>query len=183
MGVMFLLAEASTGGGVQQIAETFGVDWPHLLSQIVSFAIVCLLLQRFAYKPIVKLLEERRSQIAEGIAEREKIKNELAQAQARRQEIMVNADAEASALVEEAHTAAAAVRQLETQKAMAEAEQIVVKSRELAVQEHARMLRALKGELGALVVQATSVATGKVLTADDQKRLAQETLNQVRKAA
>jgi len=45
------------------------------------------------------------------------------------------------------------------------------------------MLRGLKEELGALVVQATSVATGKVLTADDQKRLAQETLNQVKKAA
>ena len=183
MSVAFLLAEASTGGGVQQIANTFGVDWPHLLSQIVSFTVVCLLLQRFAYKPIVKLLAERRAQIAEGIAEREKIRNELAQAQARRQEIIVKADAEASALVEEAHTAAAAVRQRETQKAMAEAEQIVLKSREVAVQEHARMLRVLKEELGALVVQATSVATGKVLTADDQKRLAQETLNEVRKAA
>ena len=183
MGVVFLLAEASSGGRVQQIANTFGVDWPHLLSQIISFAIVCLLLQRFAYKPIVKLLEERRAQIAEGIAEREKIRNELAQAQARRQEIIVNADAEASALVEEAHTAAAAVRQRETEKAMEEAEQIVLKSREAAVQEHARMLRVLKQALGALVVQATSVATGKVLTADDQKRLAQETLNQVRKAA
>ena len=107
----------------------------------------------------------------------------MAQAQARRQEIIVSADAEASAMVEEAHTAAAAVRERETQKAMTEAEQIVLKSREAAVQEHARMLRGLKEELGALVVQATSVATGKVLTADDQKRLAQETLNQVKKAA
>ena len=183
MSVVFLLAEASPGGGVQQIANTFGVDWPHLLSQIISFAIVCLLLQRFAYRPILKLLEERRAQIAEGIAEREKIKNELAQAHARRQEIIINADAEAATMVEEAHTAAAAVRQRETQKAMAEAEQIVLKSREVAVQEHARMLRVLKQELGALVVQATSLATGKVLTVEDQKRLAQETLNQVRKAA
>jgi F-type H+-transporting ATPase subunit b len=183
MSVVFLLAEASTGGSAQRIANTFGVDWPHLLSQIVSFAIVCLLLQRFAYKPILKLLEERRAQIAEGIAEREKIRNELAQANARRHEIIINADAEATTLVEEAHTAAAAVRQRETQKAMAEAEQIVLKSREAAVLEHARMLGALKQELGTLIVQATSVATGKVLTAEDQKRLAQETLNQVGKAA
>jgi len=63
------VAEASSGSGVQQIAERFGVDWPHLLSQVVSFAIVCWLLQRFAYKPILKLLDERRKQIAEGIAE------------------------------------------------------------------------------------------------------------------
>ena len=183
MSALLWLAESTSNGGVQKLAETFGVDWPHLLSQIVSFAIVCLLLQRFAYKPILKLLDERRAQIAEGIAEREKIRSELAQAHARRQEIIVSADAEATKLVEEAHTAAATVRQRETQKAMAEAEQIVFKSREAAEQEHARMLRTLKQELGALVVQATSVATGKILTAEDQKRLAQETLKEMRKAA
>ena len=183
MNVLFLLAEASSGSGVQQIAERFGVDWPHLLSQVVSFAIVCFLLQRFAYKPVMKLLDERRQQIAEGIAEREKIRHELAQADARRQEIMVSADNEATRLIEEAHAAAADVRDRETSKALAKADQIVVKSRTAAEQEHARMLQELKQELGALVVEAASAVTGKVLTADDQRRLAQETLEQVGKAA
>jgi F-type H+-transporting ATPase subunit b len=54
------LAGPDSGGQIQQLANTFGVDWPHLISQIISFSIVCLLLQRFAYKPILKMLEERR---------------------------------------------------------------------------------------------------------------------------
>src|SRR5690348_1936745 len=110
MNVLFLLAEADGGGGLRQIADTFGVDWPHLLSQVISFAIVCLILQRFAYKPVLRLLDERRKQIAEGIAEREKIRNELAQADARRQEIIISADSEATRLIDEAHAAAADVR-------------------------------------------------------------------------
>lgn len=183
MNPLVLLAEANNGGRVQQIANTFGVDWPHLISQVISFAIVCLLLQRFAYKPILRVLEERRQQIAQGIAEREQIKRELAQAEATRLEIMLQADTDATKVIEEAHAAAASVRDKETQKATAAAEQIIVKSHEAALQDRARMLRELKQELGTLVVKATSMATGKVLTPEDQRRMADEALRQLSRAA
>src|SRR5215813_15573992 len=44
MNTFFLLAEAEGGGQIQQIARTFGVDWPHLIAQMISFSIVCALL-------------------------------------------------------------------------------------------------------------------------------------------
>ena len=66
MNVLFVLATVATGGKVQEIATTFGVDWSHLVAQVVSFTIVCALLQRFAYKRILNMLEERRQQIAQG---------------------------------------------------------------------------------------------------------------------
>jgi F-type H+-transporting ATPase subunit b len=179
MNALFLLAEADSGGQVEQIARTFGVDWSLLIAQIISFSIVCLLLHRFAYKPILKMLEDRRQQIAQGIANTEKIKAELAQTEIQRQEIMVKADAQATKVIEEAHTAAARVKEQETQKAIVAAEQIISKSRESAAQEHARMLAELKREVGRLVVHATAKITGKVLTPDDQKRLAEETSKQL----
>jgi F-type H+-transporting ATPase subunit b len=179
MNALVLLAEAESGGQVEQIARTFGVDWSHLVAQIISFSIVCLLLHRYAYKPILKMLEERRQQIAAGIADSEKIKVELAKTETLRQEIMVKADAQATKVIEEAHAAAARVKELETQKAIAAAEQIIVKSREAAAQEHTRMLAELKREVGRLVLQATAKITGKVLTADDQQRLAEETSRQL----
>lgn len=175
MNALILLAEAESGGQVEQIARTFGVDWSHLVAQIISFSIVCLLLHRYAYKPILKMLEERRQQITAGIAASEKIKAELAQTETQRRETMLKADAQAAKLIEEAHAAAARVKEQETQKAIAVAEQIIVKSREAAIQEHARMLTELKHEVGRLVVQATTKIIGKVLTADDQRRLAEET--------
>ena len=79
MNPLVLLAAAENGGQIQQIAQTFGVDWPHLAAQIVSFCIVCFLLQRFAYKPVLKMLEDRRRQIEEGIANTKKIADDLAQ--------------------------------------------------------------------------------------------------------
>jgi F-type H+-transporting ATPase subunit b len=179
MSVLVLLAEAGSGGQVNEIARTFGVDWPHLLAQMISFGIVCLLLYRFAYRPILKMLEERRQLIAQGLANTEKIKAELARTETQRQEVMSQANVQATQFIEEARSAAARLQKQETQKAIAAAEQIMVKAREAAAQDHARMLTELKREVGRLVVQATAAITGKILTADDQRRLAEETAKKV----
>ncbi|MFZ1008733.1 MAG: F0F1 ATP synthase subunit B [Candidatus Sulfotelmatobacter sp.] len=178
-----LLIDPNSGGQIQEIAGRFGVDWPHLLAQIVSFSIVCILLHRFAYKPILKVLRERQRQIAQGLADTEKIRAELAQAEAKCREIILQANGQATTLIEEAHTAAARVQQQETQKAIAAAEQILAKSREAAAQEHARMLLALKREVGQLVVQTAAAVTGKILTKEDQRRMADETISRLTMAA
>ena len=180
---LMLLVEANSGGQIQQIASTFGVDWPHLLAQMISFSIVCILLHRFAYKPILKILEERRLQIAQGIAETEKIRAELARAEAKCRDIILQADGQATKLIEEAHAAAGRVQQQETQKAIAGAEQILIKSREAAAQEHARMLLELKREVGQLVVQTATMLTGKILTKEDQRRMAEGTIEHLTTAA
>jgi F-type H+-transporting ATPase subunit b len=174
-----LLAQAGGEGPIEQVARTFGVDWTHLIAQIISFSIVCALLYKFAYKRVQTILEERRQRIAEGLANAEKIKAELARTETQRQETLSLANAQANKLIEEARAAAARVQEQETQKAIAAAEQIITKAREAAAQDHARMLTELKREVGRLVVQTTATVTGKILTPDDQRRLAEEAAKQV----
>src|SRR5256886_15182136 len=80
---MNLIIAASSGGItdiLRDTAETFGWNWKLFLSQVISFCIVAYLLQRFAYKPILALLEERRRKIEEGQLNAEKIRKELAEA-------------------------------------------------------------------------------------------------------
>ena len=179
MNVLLLVTAAVNSEGPEGIATTFGVDWPHLLAQVASFCIVCLILYRFAYRPVLKMLEVRRQQIALGLANAEQIKAELARTEAQRQEVMAQANAQANKFIEEARAAAARVQQQETQKAIAAAEQIMIKAREAAAQDHDRMLADLKREVGRLVVRATTAVTGKILTAEDQRRLAEETAKHV----
>jgi len=179
MNAVALLATLN-GGQVEEIAKTFGVDWPHLIAQIVSFSIVCAVLYRFAYKRVLRVLEERREQIAQGLANTEKIKAELAKTEAQRQELMQQASVQANKLIEEARAAAGRVQEQETQKAIAAAEQIIAKSREAAAQDYARMLAELKRDVGQLVVQTTAAVTGKILTPEDHRRLAEETAKQLR---
>src|SRR5581483_2634301 len=159
--------------------DKLGIDWRILLMQTISFSIVFFVLWKFAYKPVFSMLQARREKIADALANAEKIKGDVARTEAERQRILADAGDKANKLIDDARQAAARVREQETQKAIAAAEQIVAKAREAAAQERTQMLGDLKREVGRLVVKTTTTVTGKILTADDQKRLAQETEKQL----
>src|SRR5690242_10479743 len=97
---------AATSGGVTDIlretAQTFGWNWKLFLSQIISFCIVAFLLRRFAYKPIIAILEDRRRKIEEGQLNAEKIRKELAEAEKRYQEIVSKANGDAQRMIDDA---------------------------------------------------------------------------------
>ena len=180
MHVLALQTVTESPGQIEQIARTFGVDWPHLLAQIVSFGIVCAVLYLLAYKPILAILSARRTQIADGLANAEQIKAELARIKAERNAILAQAGEDGKALIEEARAAAARVQAEETRKAIAAAEQVLVRAHEATARDRARMLAELRREVGRLVVQTTAAVTGRVLTPDDHRRLAEETVRELR---
>src|SRR5690242_4727524 len=174
---------AATSGGfsdtLRDTATTFGWEPRLFFSQVISFVIVALLLRRFAYKPILAVLEERRRRIEEGLINAEKIKKELAEAEKRYQEILAKANADAQKMIDEARESAAHLAERKQQEAITAAEQIIAKAREAAAMEHDRTMESLKRELGRLVVDTTAKVTGKVLTSEDQKRLQEEAARQV----
>lgn len=175
MNALPLFAAGSLADTAKETALTFGLDAPHFIAQCISFAIVAFLLHRFAYKPVLKMLDERKERIAESLANAEKIKQELAKTEEARQEVLAKANAEAVRMIEEARAAAAKVLEAESQKAVATANQIIAKAREANEAELARMKTELRREMGRLVVQASLQVTGKILTAEDQQRLVEET--------
>jgi F-type H+-transporting ATPase subunit b len=174
-----ILAASDLGEMARKTGETFGWDLKIFLSQVISFVIVALVLRQFAYKPILKVLEERRQRIAEGLLNAEKIKQQLAEAEQRHSEILAKANAQAQKMIDDARDSAAHVAERKQQEAIVAAEQIVAKAREASAIEHERTMTELKRELGRLVVDTTAKVTGKVLTAEDQKRLQQEAARQV----
>jgi F-type H+-transporting ATPase subunit b len=183
MTLMILAAAAPAGGGIidlaKDTAETFGWNLGLFLSQVISFVIVALALRQFAYRPILKVLQERRDRIAEGLANADKIKQQLAEAEQRYAEILAKANAEAQRMIDEARESAGHVAERREQEAIAGAEQIMAKAREASALEHERTMAELKRELGRLVVDTTSKVTGKVLNPDDQRRLQEEAARQM----
>lgn len=174
-----LILAAATENPIQEISRTFGFNMHHFIAQCISFLLVSALLYKFAYKKILLMLEKRRQTIAESLANAQRIKEELARTEAQRQEAMNKTNVEIAKMFEDARAVAARVQSEETKKAIMAAEQIVTKAREAAEADYSRMLGELKREVGRLVVQTTSLVTGKVLTPDDHKRLAEETGKQL----
>jgi F-type H+-transporting ATPase subunit b len=177
MTAMFLAA-----GILDQARETgeqFGWNLKLFLSQVISFVIVALLLRKLAYKPILAVLAQRRQQIADAQLNAEKIKQQLAEAEQRHAEILAKANAQAQKMIDDARESASHVAERKQQEAVAAAEQIMAKAREASAIEHEKTMTDLKRELGRLVVDTTAKVTGKVLTADDQRRLQEEASRQL----
>jgi F-type H+-transporting ATPase subunit b len=107
--------------------------------------------------------------------EAEQIKTELAETQAERDKVMVTANQKAEKLIADAKEAAKQVGEAEGQRAVKQAEEIIRKAREATEADRERMLSELKAEVGRLVVETTAKVSGKVLTAEDQQRLIDET--------
>lgn len=181
-----LLILAAQGGIIDNLVESaqetgrvFGVNAWLLFSQMLSFSIVAFLLHHFAYKPILTVLETRRKKIAEGLANAEKIKVQLAESEQRVQEILTRANADAQKMIDEARASAQAVADKRTQQAISEAEQIIAKAREATGIEREKIMTELKREVGRLVIDTTAKVTGRVLTQTDQKRINEEAAREV----
>jgi F-type H+-transporting ATPase subunit b len=157
----------------------FGVYWPNLIAQVVLFAIVYWVLKRYAFRPVIAMLEERRRRIEEGQINAEKIKKQLAEAETKYEEILAKANAEAQRLIEEVRASGDRLAEQKRQEAITAAEQITLKAQEAMALERERIMVELKQELGRLVVDTTVRVTGKVLTPQDHQRINEETARQI----
>jgi len=175
-------ASESSSGIVGDLVQTFtrlGVNGPDLLAQAIVFLVVAFALKKFAYGPILKVLEERKTLIAQGLENAEKIKAELANAQAEAAKVLHAASEQANAVIAEARkTAEAQIAKAQVDAAKA-AEAQLATARAVIEQDRQQMLRDTKNEVLGLVATVLGRVTGKVLTAQDQERLKEETLSVV----
>ncbi len=161
-----------------EILNQFGVQWPKFLAQIILFLIVYIVLSKFAFKPVITMLEERRLRIEKAERSVDEMKDRLAEAERKYQDILHKANADAQKLIDEAKESGASLAERKKQEAILEAERIVAKAQEAMELEHEKMSSELRRDLGRLVVDTTAKVTGKVLTAEDQKRISEEAASQ-----
>lgn len=166
---------AADGGVVSDITKTFGVNWQLFISQLIAFIVVALVLKKFAYKPVLDMLDQRRERIAQAEANAEKIQAELAETQAERDKVLAEANQKAQEMIDDAKEAAKQVGEAEGQKAVKQAEEIIRKAREATEADRDQMMSELRAEIGRLVVETTAKVSGKVLTVEDQQRLIDDT--------
>jgi F-type H+-transporting ATPase subunit b len=173
------MAPVLAAGQVDEIVGKFGLSLPKFIAQVLIFVTVYSILKKFAFGPILAMLEQRRQRIADGEAKLEKIARDLAEAEKNAKALLDKANDEASRMIKEAGDSAKALAEKRQQEAIHEASQIIAKAREAAQLEHEQLMSQLKREFGRMVSDATSRVTGKVLNAEDQNRINQETAAQI----
>jgi len=90
---------------MEQLINTFGIDWKMLIVQIVNFSILLGVLWYFLYRPLVDLIESRRAQIIKGVADAERADVALRDADSKKTDILAQASIEAESIVASAREA------------------------------------------------------------------------------
>ena len=174
-----ILAVAGTEAAQQGFLETFGVNWPFFIAQLINFVLVLFVLKKFAFVPLQGILEDRRQRIAEGEAKMEEIQKKLDESEQEKAALLEKANADAKRMISEAKESATALGEQKAQEAVAQAQTILNKAQEAARAERAALATELKQEFGRLVVATTCQVTGKELNASDQKRINEEAVSSI----
>ncbi len=177
--IILAQAPAQTAEGLEGFAQSFGLTLPIFIGQVVVFLLVYFILKKFAFGPIIDVMEKRRRRIEESMADSDRIKAQLAETEARTQEMIDEAHVESRRLIDEARKSSQALSDRKTQDAIKEAEQIIAKAHETNERERERMLEELKKEVGRLVVATTEEVANKVLDDQDRRRLNDEVTKQL----
>jgi len=163
-------AQNADAGGVTKIFRDFGISWPFLTAQIVNFCVVAVILWRFAFRPVLATLDERKKKIADGLRYTEEMKAKLEAVQQESAASAKRAQADATRIIDEARKAAKEFLEKQTQEAAAKAGDMLAKAEQVIELEKRKMLAEARSEIARLVVETTQRVLAKELSEAERSR-------------
>jgi F-type H+-transporting ATPase subunit b len=156
---------------MSELINTFHIDLKLIIAQAVNFAIVLFVLWKFAYKPILKTLNDRSSKIEKGIKDAEKAGQKLAETEEKEKEVLTTARKKANAILAKVEDSAKKSQVEMENIAKVQADKIVTDALARIEEEKQKMLKEVKSEIGDLVVSATEKIIGEKINKDKDKEL------------
>ena len=163
-----------------EVLETFGVQPILLLAQVVNFTILLLLLKKIAYKPIMKVLDERKHKIETSVRQSEEVVKKLAETESRQKEIIGRAEKESSRIIEETKSAAKKLQEETIANTNIKIEETIFRGKEAIKLEREKMVSEVKSDMADLVAETTKKILGKTLTSKDNEELVKKSLNELK---
>ncbi len=164
-----------------ELITKLGIDWRLLVANTITFFLVLWLLRKFAYGPLLSVMDKRRKTIDEGLDQAKQAQEELASITKEKEKVLEAARNESLTMIQTAQKDAEARKQDIMTKASDEAQALLAKTRQQLGQEKQQMLDQAKGELAGLVVAATSKVISGQLDEKLQHKLAEQAIKEVSK--
>lgn len=149
--------------------EALGIEGKLLLGQIVNFVILFLILGKFLYKPLMKMLDDRRNKIAESIENNKKIEESLAKTEERVAEIIKVAEEKSAKIIEEGAKAATLQKEEIMALAKSQSEQEIAKAKIAIAQDKDAAKKELEKEIIGLVGLASEIILKEKVSPEMQK--------------
>jgi F-type H+-transporting ATPase subunit b len=149
-----------------------------LVAQLLIFLVMLGVLYRFAWGPLLRILNERRARIQQGVEATERAKQELEAAERERQAKLEEARREAQAMLDRIAKQAEDLRKELEAKARAQAEALTAKARAEIQQEREKAMQDLRSQVADLAVMAAGRIIGESLDAKKHRELIERAIEE-----
>ena len=164
--------------GIVDGLKSLGINLPSLLAQLINFSVLLLILYLLAYKPLLKILDERRRRIQEGLEAAEQAKERLTRAEEEVAAQMERSRQEGQALIGQAQQVSARIQEEARQQARADAEALLTRARGEIQLERDSAIAHLRREFADLTITAAEKVINQSLDRQAHRRLIEETLTE-----
>ncbi len=154
------------------------INWT-MLAQIFNFLLLVGVLSFFAYKPIIKIMDERRKMINTDLENAEKVRLEAEKIKEDYEKQMGNARAEAQAIIDKANKAATEAYDQRLSQAREEQERVLKSAKEQIEREKINALLEVRAEVVSLSMQLASKVVDQKLDAEADQKLINDFLNEI----
>ena len=163
------------------ILKDFGVEPLLLLAQIINFIILLYILKRFLYKPILKVLEERKKRIETSMKQADDMQNRFDESTKKQEELLNKGREEATRIVEESKQEARALSTLIQAETKQNVQDSLKKNQESLELEQQKMVAEARGQIVDMIASATEKVVTKSLKESDKERLIQQSIKDIKR--
>jgi F-type H+-transporting ATPase subunit b len=153
-----------------------GINLPVLLAQLVNFAFLLIILRLFVYKPILKMLDERRERIREGLSAADRGREQAIEAERQAQEQIEAARREGQTIIQNAQQIAQRLQEEGRQQALQQSEAMLERARGEIQLERDNAITELRKEFADLTITAAEKVIGQSLDRSAHQRLIEQAL-------
>jgi F-type H+-transporting ATPase subunit b len=153
-----------------------GINLPGLLAQLINFTILLVILRLVAYKPVMRMLDERSRRVKEGLEAAEQMKEQAAQADVETQKRLEEARQEGQALIGQAQQIASRLQDEGRQQARVEGEALLARARNEIQLERDEAISQIRRQFADLTITAAEKVIGQSLDKKAHERLIEEVL-------
>lgn len=164
---------------MEAIFNDFGIQPILLAAQVVNFLVLLFLLKRFLYKPILKVLDDRKNRIQQSLKDIAEIERKLQQTTEAQEQILAKAAKDAQEIIGLATKSAEQIIQEAHQKAANDTEILVENTRQSLLAEKDKLSQEVRSEAANLIALGFEKITGKVLTKKDQEDLVKTSIKDI----
>ena len=158
--------------------RSLGINGPVLLAQLVNFIILFGLLYLVAYKPIMRMLDERSRRVKESMEQTELIKQQAERAEEEVKKQIEAAGKEGMEIIAQAMHTGEEMRQKAQQEAKQDAESIIVRARAEIERERDGAIDELRKEFADLTIMAAEKVIEKSLDKQTHRQLIDKVLKE-----